>query len=289
MIYCFDTSAINALHDDGERDKVVSRLLTAPHRTHISCVNIAEAVSTSDEPRRHSLLLLLRQMSNGTNPLKMPNKLIRRATKAFARGKLSLTVTITDEDSAFWWLMDDPTSANGIRQVEALRWKESLERPFIEAHREARPAFQSLFNDPTTPPPRSVAQLLRSFRQQDGAIYEFLKRFYKKETGRYLSRDTMWRMFDVLPMWPLYLAGWGHEMFARAIRTSNYGIRGKPGTLDLWCAIYLPICDRFVTNDDGQYRALRLLNVLNKRFFETPTKTHVLRYHRFKEELVAGV
>ena len=93
---------------------------------------------------------------------------------------------------------------------------------------------------------------------------------------------------EILPQWPLYLAGWGHEMFARAIRSSNYGIRGKPGTLDLWCAIYLPICDRFVTNDDGQYRALRVLNVLNKRFFETPTKTHVLRYERFKEEL-AGV
>jgi predicted nucleic acid-binding protein len=289
MIYCFDTSAINALHDDEEAEVVLSRLLKPPHRIHVTCVNIAEVVSTSGESRRHALLLLLKQMSNGTNPLQMPNKLIRRATKAFAKGKLSLTVTITDEDSTFWWLMDDPASANGIRQVEALRWKESLERPFIDAHREARPAFQSLFNDPTTPPPRSVAQLLRSFRQQDGAIYEFLKRFYKKETGRYLSRDTMWRMFDVLPMWPLYLAGWGHEMFARAIRTSNYGIKGKPGTLDLWCAIYLPICDRFVTNDKGQYRALRLLNVLNKRFFETPTKTHVLGYGRFKEELFTGV
>jgi hypothetical protein len=96
-------------------------------------------------------------------------------------------------------------------------------------------------------------------------------------------------MFEIVPQWPLYLAGWGHEMFARAIRRSNYGAKGKPGALDLWCAIYLPVCDRFVTNDDGQYRALRLLNVLNKRFFETPTKTQVLRYHRFKAEVFAGV
>jgi hypothetical protein len=288
MIYCFDTSAINAVHDDEERDEVLSRLLKFPNRIHITCVNIAEVVSTPVESRRHSLLLLLKQMSNGTNPLMMPNKLIRRATKAFAKGKSSLTITISREDASFWWLMDDPTSASDVEQREALQWKKSLEQPFIDAHREARPAFQSLFSD-AEPRPRSLAQLLRSFRQQDSAIYDFLKRFYKKETGRYLSRDTMWRMFEILPQWPLYLAGWGHEMFARAIRTSNYGIKGKPGTLDLWCAIYLPICDRFVTNDDGQYRALRLLNVLNKRFFETPTKTHVLRYDRFKEELFAGV
>jgi len=287
MIYCFDTSAINAVHDDEERDEVLSRLLKFPNRIHITCVNIAEVVSTPVESRRHSLLLLLKQMSNGTNPLMMPNKLIRRATKAFAKRKLSLTVTITAEDSTFWWVMDDPASANGVRQVEALQWKESLERPFIEAHRNARPAFQSLFSDPATPPPRSKAQLLRSFRQQDSAIYDFLKPFYKKETGRYLSRDTMSRMFEVLPMWPLYLAGWGHEMFTRAVRPSNYGIRGKPGTLDLWCAIYLPLCERFVTNDDGQYLALRLLNVLNKRFFETRTKTKVVRYARFKAEIMA--
>jgi predicted nucleic acid-binding protein len=286
MIYCFDTSAINALCDDQDQSKVLSGL--APHRALLSCVNIAEVVSTSDASRRHTLLSLLKRVSNENNPLMMPNKLIRRATRAFAKGKKSLTITISREDAPFWWLMDDPASASDEEQKQALRWKESLEQPFIEAHRDARPAFQSLFSDAETPP-RSVAQLLRSFKQQDTAIYDFLKRFYKKETGRYLSRDAMWRMFEILPQWPLYLAGWGHEMFARAICKSNYGIKGKPGALDLWCAIYLPLCDRFVTNDVGQYRALRLLNVLNKRFFETRTRTHVLSYAHFKAELLARV
>jgi hypothetical protein len=35
--------------------------------------------------------------------------------------------------------------------------------------------------------------------------------------------------------------------------------RYKAGRLDLFSAAYLPYCDRFVTDDAGQYKALRLV------------------------------
>jgi hypothetical protein len=150
-------------------------------------------------------------------------------------------------------------------------------------------AFQVHFDDDPESRPRSVAHLLRTFRNKEsGPLYEFVKTLYKKQTGQHLSIDAMWRLFEAAPFWPLYLAGWAHEMFKRAIRESKYGPKGKPGALDLWCAVYLPICDVFVTNDKGQYHAIRVLNVLSKRLppGSFSARTQVLRYARFREELL---
>jgi hypothetical protein len=198
-------------------------------------------------------------------------------------------LTITGEDAPFWHLLEDPQNAGPAEQAEALTWKESLEGPFKDAHREGRSSFQELFERDPASRPRSVSDLIRFFMdlgKGGEAMYGVVKGIFKKETGQFLSRDAMWRLFLMVPHWPLYLSGWGHEMFMRAIRLSHYGPKGKPGTLDLWCAVYLPHCDAMVTNDRGQYRALRLLNVLSKRRPPRSPRTRVLTYHRFRRELL---
>jgi hypothetical protein len=62
MDYCFDTSAINRLHDDPDQRAIVVGLLTA-NRVLITAINVMEAVVTEDPARRISLLLLQKQLA----------------------------------------------------------------------------------------------------------------------------------------------------------------------------------------------------------------------------------
>lgn len=90
-------------------------------------------------------------------------------------------------------------------------------------------------------------------------------------------------LFKVVPEWPLYLAGWAQGMYARAIQEQNFGAKRNPGTIDLWFAVHLAHCDYLVTNDHGQYKALRLINVLGERRRE---RAHVLLYEQFRSQFV---
>ena len=67
------------------------------------------------------------------------------------------------------------------------------------------------------------------------------------------------------------------------MQESGYGHKGKAGTIDLSCAVYLPFCDRFVTAADvGQREALRLINVHNSRV----PRTRVISYDDFRGRLL---
>jgi hypothetical protein len=282
---CFDTSAINALCDDPDSDKLLAKI-RASHKVLLTSLSIVEVVANSDEERCHSLLRCMKSLSDGTLPLAMPNKLVRRAARAFVKGKRALTVTITREEAPTWWFVNDASLAGQNEQAEAFQWMRALEDPFLQSHRDARAALQKVLTQSAQSWPRSASELIRHFRKSDH-LYSLVKDLFRRETGEFLSRDAMWRLFQLAPQWPLYLAGWAHEMFARVFQTSHYGPKGKPGTLDLWCAVYLPLCDALVTNDKGQYRALRLLNVLSRRVGDRPMpKTRVLKYAAFRRTLM---
>lgn len=290
-IVCFDTSAFNALLDDEEREHLVS-IITERTSSRITSLAMIEVVATSDGERRHLLLSLMKRLSNGTRPLAMPNKLLRRATRGFGKTGPRMILTVTQEDSAFWYLLDDPSSATESERLEALNWKDALEHSFDETHALARVHFQNIFSGNPSDRPRSVAALFRYFKQHDQEIYKLVARQYRDITGKTLARASLWHFFMRVPDWPLFLAAWGHEMFARAISETNYGRRGRPGNLDLWAGGYLPYCDVFVTNDTGegrggQFSALRLLNQLVPVNNQRPRKARILTYPRFRAELLA--
>src|SRR5260370_7406637 len=85
-----------------------------------------------------------------------------------------------------------------------------------------------------------------------------------------------------LPAWPLYLTGWAHSLYHRALKLQHFGATSNPGTVDLMSAIYLSHCDYFVTADAGQRRALRVLNMFNTRL----PRTQVISYQEFRRRLV---
>ncbi len=288
MEICFDTSAINGIADSKEKVEIISHL-RRNHRVLLTSLNLLEVVSTPSDARRLELLSTMKELSDGALPLAISPKIVRRATRAFAKRKPSFNIAITQEDAPLWSMLQYPETAGPEEQAEARQWLMSLEQPFADAHRQARPDFQELFRSNAHERPKSPGRMLRLFADQDiDAMYQFVRNTYKRESRQHLSVDAMLRLFKAVPYWPLYLAGWAHQMYARAVSEQDYGSRKKPGTIDLWCAVYLPHCDVFVTDDNGQYQALRLLNVLSRRIPRRTARTRLMLFESFRRWLLSS-
>jgi hypothetical protein len=92
-------------------------------------------------------------------------------------------------------------------------------------------------------------------------------------------------MIDI-PQWLLYFAGLAYAIWHRAVRQEGFGAGRSAGGLDLWCAMYLPLCNIFITDDAPQRRALRLLNQLmrNPRIVNKKSSS-VVSYDEFCRRL----
>ena len=281
MIYLFDTSAINELHNDPERQSLVTGLLST-NNPRISALNVIEAVGTKDAQLRRSLVTLLKTLSHGFRPLATPNTLLKVITNAYERNEQRPNITSPEEEDSIWMALNSPDELDEETRQEVLDWKSSLEGPFKDAHREARPQLQALFNSGEAPRPRSTAQLIRYYRDNDELVLGSLVELYEQITSRSLSLSEARTFLRDIPYWSLYYAGWAHSIFTRAIREQNFGVRGKPGAADFWFAIYLPDCDVFVTHDKGQKRALRFLNVLN------PRRAKIMSYSELRMRLLVS-
>lgn len=281
MIYCFDTSAINRLHDDPEQQFLVAGLL-ATNTLRVTALNVVEAVGTEDEVRRCSLIILLQKLSHGFRPLATPNTFLKIIANAYARGDTRPNITSPEEEDSIWLALNSPDELDEETRQEVFQWKTSLETPFIDAHREARPQLQALFESGDAERPRSVADFIRHYRDNDQLLLESMIDVYRHCTKQTMSLDEARVFLRDVPYWPLYFAGWAHAIYSRAIKPGKYGVRGKPGTIDLWCAIYLPVCDVFVTDDIPQRRALRLLSVLSSK------KARIMSYVEMRARLLVN-
>jgi hypothetical protein len=93
MNICLDTSAINALCDDAG-SKVLITKIRSSHKVLLTSLSIVEIVANSVATRRQRLLECTKSFSGGTLPLAMPNKLVRRATRAVSKGKKNLALKV---------------------------------------------------------------------------------------------------------------------------------------------------------------------------------------------------
>lgn len=285
MDYCFDTSALCAKHaaslyDDPDKVAIVAGLL-ASGRVLITTINVIEASGCEDAARRTGVLRLQAELSRDLRPLLMPNELLRTVTLAHFRQEKTAEITISDGHSGIWWGLHEPEELGDTEREQVYRWKLALESPFTEAHRKIRPDFEVAYRSQTKP--LSVAKFIKFFRENEQRILDAVNPTYESLTaGSRLDIPGMRTLFEDLPVWPLYLAGWAHSLYHRGLKEEGYGASSNPGTIDLMSAIYLNYCDYFVTSDVRQRRALRVLNALNPH----KPKTRIISYNEFRNRLV---
>lgn len=267
------------MHDDPEVEVLVAGLLSSG-TVRITALNVIEACGTEDPMRRRSLIGLQKRLAVDYRPLAVPNELLQELAMAHAKGAQNATITIGEAQHGIWAALNDPSKLGEEERQEVFRWKSKLEDGFAESHRVARPEFQKLLEEGVDGRPRTVSELIRHYANSEDFVRGVVCDLYREITGCELEAGELKNFFADLPQWPLYLLSWVHAIFNRAIKQQNFGVRKNPGIVDLWCSIYLPSCDLFITHDANQRRALRLLNVLNSR------RTRILSYQLFRQRLL---
>lgn len=196
MDICFDTSGLNRLHDDPEKDSIVAGLLTAD-QVLVTALNIREAVATEDAARRTSLIVLQRQLANGFRPLRTPIELLGEVTIARIQNRTSVTLTIDERSQGLWWALEEPEGLSSELQQESYEWKKNLEDQFTDAHRRARPNMKTLFTPANRP--KSLAKLLRVFYLNPEFILPTVSAVYQKIAGVPLDMSGLFEVFSTLP------------------------------------------------------------------------------------------
>jgi len=278
MIYLFDTSGINRLHDDPACDAIVTGLV-ATNAVWVSALNVAEVGQTSEYSRRMSLLRLLKVLTHGHRPLEFPTILIQRGIEAYSKRLPNIDLSVSDKNEDIWQVLLDPTLLNETAMSKWPQPLRKLEDEFLEKHRSARPHFQELFAK-GAPFPTSAAKFLKAYASNETFLHDIIvNSIYKDVVGAELPTAETMDLLRVLPQLTGFLLTWGHSIYRRAIAHSGYGIKNA-GNVDIWFGAYLAHVDRFVTDDIKQYQALRLVALM------FAPKCEILRYDSFRRRMV---
>ena len=284
--FCFDTSALNQLHDDVARDALITALL-AGGPFWITSYNVLEAAKTKDVGRRHSLVRMMRRLADGKPPLSRPNTLVRAIARAYfeagLNGEPRFAANNDRELEGLWVALKEPELLDEEIRDEAQAWASEWEANYDAIASGARDRFQSVFANSPKDRPHTAAVTLRGFMRNDDKMFSRLVApIYEQETGKPLSRAEYDRMMEE-PTWALYLGGYGYALHHRSVKTLRFGKTNNAGGIDLGQAVYLRFCERFVTHDRPQYRALRFLNRFSRA---AKYEAEVLTYEAFRRRLL---
>lgn len=279
MIYCLDTSAINRLLDDPEREPIIKALLSTGS-VRITAYNVIEAAKTKCKDRRCRLIELMKRLADGKCPLDRPNTILLSYAKAHANGTFTALVNADDQLEGLWVALNQPDLIDEEARQELINWTADWEDDFSEVVAGDRDQFQTLFQKVSSERPKTIAATLRAYLNAEDKYRSLINDVYQKHTQKPLA-DSAYQVLMQEPAWPLYFVGYAYAVHKRAIQEHKFQKKRNAGAIDLGQAVYLTLCDRFITDDQAQYRAIRLLNVFN-----TKRNTQVMRYDHFRDRLL---
>jgi hypothetical protein len=284
MFIYFDTSAINALYDDPECERVAAGL-TSMGTFRASAFNVSEVAGTRDRERRKRLLLLIAILADGTVPLQIPNMILRGMLRAHADGQSDFSTEVAVNDDAILALRSPDLITDESREM-ASEWTKNVEALFDSDAVSMRERMQRARKADKKPYHSSAGALIRHMMFDPGDAYrKFVAAMYLVETGKMVSASVLDQLMQH-PAWKLFFGGFTFALHRRSMRSERHARWRHAGALDLQQAVYLAFSDFFVTADVQQYRALRMLNVLNR------CETNVYRYsdfrRRFELEAASG-
>lgn len=279
MIYCLDTSAINRLLDDPEREPIIKALISVGS-FRITAYNVIEAAKTECEDRRCRLIELMKRLADGKRPLDRPNTILLSYAKAHADGASAALVNADDQLDGLWIALNQPDLVDEDARQELINWAAEREGDFSKVVAGDRGQFQALFRKVSHERPKTIAATLRAYLNSREECRSLIGDVYQSHTHKSLT-DSAYQVLVREPAWPLYFVGNAYAAHKRAIQEYKFQERRNAGAIDLGQAVYLTMCDRFITNDRPQYRAIRLLNVFN-----TKRNTQVMLYDHFRRRLL---
>lgn len=273
----FDTSGINALADDPDYVPLI-RGLRLTHLFGVTETAISEIAANSDEVRRIQLLGVLERLLKFGMCVIPYHVIIEEQARAYLADR-----------RAYDWRRVNVRFAKAEGEVvrqeiihkvseETRETLKQWEKEFQSIFSNAKAAFQKLFDrrDGERPSLKDIADRLLD---EGGAHREIAIDLFERGTGTRLSQAEVHDFTERCLPFKALLVALCFSQYDRCIRGERQPWLGKAGRLDMFSATYLPYCKVFVTNDDGQRKALRTVAEMIGRQMD------ILLFSEFKEKL----
>jgi hypothetical protein len=254
----FDTSGLNALADDPSSPAII-KSLGLGFIVRLSETSIAEIAATRDSARRNRLLDVCRHMVYAGECIRPYNLIIEQLTQAHAKDGARFnweTLSVRGPELEEELARRDFLGKDEIAE-EILEDFKAHSKEFEAIYKAARPAFDKLFEpaDAERPP---VSGLIAALKIPGGAFWKQGAGMYKRGCGREIDEAGIRQFIATCPPFHAVLLSLCIAQFNWCIRDIRAQSLYRAGRLDLFSAVYLPYCDRFVTNDPGQCEALKV-------------------------------
>ena len=258
-----DTSAVNRLYDAPD-SAVLAKGIQERAIVFPSVFVIAELCSESDHTRRDGLLALLKRLSRGYRPAAMPGELLKRSVEVVSRWGDDMDQSMGPSWEGIWAALDDPSLIDKDSIEEVKSWKQHEEDLFQHMHDRGRPemqkAIESLAGLERTHFITSFTGMIRFYSLRSDLLRNMVIELITK-SGADVSVDDglVERVITHSEHWRFFLAAMAYGIYARSLRQTKFSKKKNPGNIDTQQAIYLAICDTFVTADNQQRRMLRFV------------------------------
>lgn len=250
----FDTSAVNALADCPDCAALLAGVRSG-YFTRLTFLSVSEPLATSDPARRKKLFEILNTLRLNGECLEahqwILTELVRNHRKFGSSRWDSLDLRFAEcEDGIARRDFSDRDSEDERKSAV------ETDAEFSGVFENARPAFEKAFADGTDRP-ANADSLLAHLNGVGGVYWSMAANLYHRAVGVLPTEELVRAFMDDCPPFKALMLGLVHAQFELA------GIREKPakrkkrvGRNDLFCSIYLPYCDLYVTDDEEQRRCL---------------------------------
>ncbi|VAX22337.1 hypothetical protein MNBD_NITROSPINAE04-1288 [hydrothermal vent metagenome] len=125
IIIYFDTSSLNRLNNDSNKEIIIKALRSSRFQTVISAMNIAELSLTSDKTQRTNLLRMAHKLRKKHLPLAWPEDLLRNDLDRFVGRRMKRKIVLDDKYKGINIGLKHPELIGDIELEEVLNWKDS--------------------------------------------------------------------------------------------------------------------------------------------------------------------
>src|SRR6266436_3998255 len=249
----FDTSGVNALADSPDCAALLAGIRSG-YFTRLTFPSVAEPLATSDPVRRNRLFDVLNALQLNGECVEAHNWILTELVQKHAK------------NTGVKWDSLDIRFAQCEIEIARQEYSENeskderkfameTEEQFTKAFAETRPRLEAVF-DEGTERPTSADELLMHLNGVGGAFWIMAANLYERAAGIRPTEERIRAFAEECPPFFALLLGLVHAQFEWSIIEKPIKKNKRIGKTDLFCAIYLPYCDLYITDDDEQRRCL---------------------------------
>jgi hypothetical protein len=278
----FDTSGGNKLLDDPD-SKVLLDALRAAYFVRVTEAVVAELYATpNDANRRQRLIDLCIQLTyTGEIVLPIPELLVAYKKYFLQKGDAFEWLKVKIGCPRFRDMLARTPVSDGVSLAQQLQNLE-LEKSWKQTFLLMRPAFVKVLSEHGNTIP-SLPEVMAAFRQNGGAMFNGWAVTLFADADDSTSEEALRSLYNSCPPFKSIVTALCVMHYAQCVM-NTVGKKKEPswcaGRVDTLTAIFLPMCDYFVGNDERQLRFFREVVV------EAELTTVIESYKEFKNRLL---